>query len=248
MLAAALTPPHPSPMIARSLTCLIFAVGLQTAHAEDGVPDIFDGILTKDKPVKAQIGMVVPPSDIDKYVAKVAATARKNPEWFQEYSDKSSPGVPLPFHENLGLTKEEYDDYIKLWNQREFKASEEVVLLLREGSDKSWIIAATGGASTLSTLRFQPSTDTFRSPNGKLTRLKDINAPAGSIFGAWTGREWRYSEETGLGSTKENVALGQTADGKHAMIVYRFQEMTSSGTRLLDKSLVIRFPAIPKAK
>lgn len=235
-------------MIARSITSLLLTIGLASAQADDGAPKVFEGILMKDKPAKAQIGMVVPPSDIDKYVAKVAAAARKNQQWFTEYSEKSNPGVPLPFHENLGLTKEEYEDYIKLWSQREFKASEEVVLLLREGSDKSWIIAATGSASILSTLRYQPAKDTFRSPNGNLKRLEDIDAPAESILGAWKGREWRYSEETGLGSSKENIALGHSGDGKYAMIVYRFQELSSSGARLLDKSLVVRFPAIPKTK
>ena len=232
----------------RLLPCLLLAIGLATSHAEEAAPKVFAGLLKKDQPVKARIGMVLPPSEIDKYVAKVAATARKNPDWFTEYSEKAKPGVPLPYHENLGLTKEEYDDYIKLWNQREFKASEEVMVLLRESSDKTWIITATGSASTLSTLRYQPASDTFRSPNGKLTRLEDIDAPADSVLGAWKGREWRFMEETGLGATKENIALGHTADGKHGMIVYRVQELTDTGTRLLDKSLVIRFPANIKVK
>ena len=69
---------------------------------------------------------------------------------------------------------------------------------------------------------------------------------ADSILGAWKGKEWRFQEETGLGTIKENLALGQTADGKFGMVVYRAQELTSSGTRLLDKSLVIRFPIAAK--
>ena len=231
-------------MIFRSIACLIASASLSLAQEE--MPKIFEGLLIKDKPLIAQVGMVVPPAEIDKYVAKVSASARKNAEWFKEFSAKAKPGVPLPYHENLGLTKEEYDEYLKLWNQREFKATEEVQLLLRESSDKSWTISATGSASTLATLRYHPASDTFRSPNGKLARLEDINAPADSILGAWKGREWRFSEETSLGSTKENIALGSTADGKHGMLVYRVQELTASGTRLLDKSLVIRFQMTAK--
>ena len=230
-------------MISRTLTCLtLLAISLGALHAEEEVPKVFAKLLTKGKPIKAQLGMVTPPAEMDKYVAKVAAAARKNPEWFKQYSEESKPGVPLPYHENLGLTKEEYDEYMKLWNQREFKTIEEVMLLLRESSDKSWIITATGGASTLSTLRYTPKSDSFRSPNGKLTRLEDIDAPAESVLGAWKGFEWRYEEETGLGTTKENIALGQSADGKFGMVVYRAQELTETGTRLLDHSLVIRFP------
>lgn len=215
---------------------------LGVTHADDEIPKIFQGILSKDQPIKGQIGMVLPPAEIDKYVAKVAAAAREKPEWFEEYSSEATPGVPLPFHENLGLSKEEYTDYIKLWKQREFKASEEVMLLLRKSSDDSWVIAATGSASTLSTLRYTPATDTFRSPNGKMVRLEDIDASPDSILGAWKGREWRFEEETSLGKTKENVAVGEAADGKHGLLIYRVQELTAAGTRLLDKSLVIRFP------
>lgn len=226
----------------RPLASLLLALTFGAAHAAEETPKIFQGLLPKDQPVKGQIGMVMPPPEIDKYVAKVAAAARENPQWFEQYSGQAKPGVPLPFHENLGLSKEEYADYIKLWGQREFKASEEVMLLLRESADDSWIITATGSASTLSTLRYFPATDTFRSPNGKLARLEDIDAPADSILGAWKGREWRFEEETSLGKTKENFAVGETTDGKFVLLVYRMQELTAAGTRLLDKSVVIRFP------
>ena len=228
-------------MTTRLLSCILLALSLACLHAEQATPKIFAGLLKKDQPIKGQVGMVIPPNEIDKHVAKVAAASRKNPEWFKQFSEKSEPGVPLPFHENLGLTKEEYDDYLKLWKQREFKTSEEVMILLRQGDKKSWVITATGSASTLSTLRYHAASDSFQSPNGKLTRLEDIDAPADSILGAWKGREWRFQEETGLGTTKENIALGQSADGKHGMIVYRVQELTGTGTRLLDKSLVVRF-------
>ena len=90
-------------MFTRFLTCLILIAGFSQAQ-NSKAPEIFDGLLTKDKAVKAQIGMVLPPSEIDKYVAKVAAAARKNAEWFKAYSEKSKPGLPLPYDEKLGLT------------------------------------------------------------------------------------------------------------------------------------------------
>jgi len=237
-------------MTLKRLTCLaLLGMGLthSAVQAAEKTPEIFDGLLLRDKPIKGQIGLITPPQDMDKFVAKVAAAARKDPEWYKQYLAKNPPGAPLPFDEKLGLTKEEYAEYLKLWGQREFKASEEVLLLLRESSPDAWIITATGSASTISTLRYHPATDTFRSPNGKLVRIEDIDASPDSILGAWKGREWRYEEETSLGKTKENIALGRAADGKHGLLVYRVQELSDAGTRLLDKSLIVRFP-LPKAK
>ncbi len=222
-----------APLIAAALTASL-------AAAEP--PPIFAGLLTPDTPIKAQIGMVIPPKEIDKFIAKVEASARKDPKWFREFSSQAKPGVPLPFDERLGLTKEEYADYLALWNKREFRSIADVMLLLRQSAASTWSITATGEASNLSTLRYSAKTDSFLSPNGTLLRIEDIKAEASSILGEWNGSEWKFEEETGLGKTKENFAIGRYADQPFGLIVYRVQELSTEGSRLLDKSLVVRFP------
>ena len=219
----------------------LVAVALVSVATAAEAPKLFAGLLSKDVPVPAQVGIVLPPAGIDKYVAKVEAAARLDPKWFKEFSAQAKPGVPLPFHEKLGLTKEEYDEYIKLWAKREFKSIEDVELLLRETLGGAWIIAATGSASSISNLRYDEKADVFRSPNGELKRIEDIKADAESILGAWTGSEWRFEEETSLGKTKENIAVGSFEGNKYGLLVYRFQEVSSEGTRIVDKSLAIRF-------
>ncbi|MFT4176468.1 MAG: hypothetical protein QM627_07405 [Luteolibacter sp.] len=221
------------------------------ATASAQVPKIFSGLFEKDVPVKAQIGLVMPPPEIDKFRVKVEAAARKDPQWFREFSSNSKQDAPLPYNPRLGLTQEEYTTYLKLWNQREFKGAEDITLMLREPTPGSWCLTATGSAFSLSTLRYSAKDDLFLSPNGKMKRLPDIKAEASSILGAWSGAEWKYEEATDFGKTKENLAIGRFADNKHGLVVYRLQEISSEGTRLLDKSLVIRFqtgkPAAPAA-
>jgi hypothetical protein len=217
------------------------------ARAQES-PPMFKGILKPNEPTKAEIVIVVPPPDIEKYISKVEQSASKNSKWFAEYSKASKPGVPLPFHENLGLTKEEYAAYIELWNKREYKVAQEVGLLLRPSSNDRWNIIGTGAAAPLSTMRFSVKEDNWKSSNGILKRLDDIEADPMSILGSWKGQEWRYEEETTLSKVKENFAVGKTDDGKYALLVYRAQEITSTGTRLLDKSIVVRVTlSAPKA-
>lgn len=220
----------------------VIVLSLATCLAAAEVPEIFSGFLKQDIPVKAQIGVVLPPPEIDKYVTKVEKAARADAKWFREFSSAAKPGQPLPYDERLGLTKAEYDDYISLWEKRAFKGIADVMLMLRKGSGDTWTITSTGEASTFSTLRYSAKDDTFSSPNGVLKRIDDIKADSSSILGAWTGKEWKYEEETGLGKTKENFALGRFTDSNYGLIVYRGQETSSEGTRLLDKSLVVRFP------
>lgn len=205
------------------------------------VPEIFKGLFEEEIPVKAGIGMVAPPPEIDKYIAKVEAAVRKNPDWFKEYSTSALPGVPLPYHENLGLTKEEYEEYVALWNKREFIEREEVLLILRKTLGDTWTLTATGSAGVISTLRYDPAKDTFRSPSGIMERLEDIKTDEKHILGAWTGKEWRYQESGLLGLTKQNFAIGKFEKTKHGIIIYRAQEISTEGVRILDNSIVLRF-------
>ncbi len=220
----------------------LVAFSLVASLSAAEVPKIFAGLFEQDIPVKGQIGMVMPPKEIESYVAKVEKAARSDPKWFREFSSAAKPGQPLPYDKKLGLTEAEYTEYLALWNKREFKPVEEVMLMLRQSMGDTWSLTSTGGASTFSTLRYSSKTDVFRSPNGELKRIDDIKADASSILGEWSGMEWKFEEETGLGKTKENFALGRFADKKYGIIIYRAQELSTEGTRLLDKSLVVRFP------
>lgn len=222
------------------------ALSLVASLSAAEVPKVFGGLFEQDIPKKGFIGKVMPPPEIEKYTDKVQAAARKDPKWFREFSGQAKSGAPLPYDERIGLTKAEYDEYLTLWNKREFKPIEEVMLLLRQSSGNTWAITATGAASTISILRYDAKSDSFRSPNGELKRLADITADASSVLGEWSGMEWKFEEETGLGKTKENLALGRMAGDKYGIIVYRAQEVSTEGTPLLDKSLVIRF-ALGKA-
>lgn len=218
-------------------TTLLLAV----AHAQ--VPKPFAGLFEKDVPVRGQIGVPMPPPEINKYIAKVEAAAEKDMKWFREYSSQQKANAPLPYHEKLGLTKEEYDDYLALWAKREFKPiTDDVMLLLRQRGPDSWSLTATGAAAPISIITYSTADDTFQSANGKLIRGEDIHAEADSVLGKWDGSEWKFEEETTLGKTRENIAYGRFADGKFGLIVYRFVEVSSEGTKLADKSLAIRFP------
>lgn len=225
----------------KRISSSLFAVLSASAFAAD-TPKVIGDYLTPNVVIKGEIVVVVPPPELDKYIAKVEAAARKDPEWFREHAKTGKPGVPLPFDERLGLTKEEYDEYLKFWGKREFKGIEAVPIRVTSGSDGRWNINIGGSAQAISTLKFDPKTDIFRSPNGELKRIEDVSADANSTLGAWTGHEWKFEEKTGLGTTKENFAIGKTGDKKFGLVVYRLQEISDQGTRLIDRGVVVRFP------
>jgi hypothetical protein len=230
---------------------LISALGclavLTCAGAQAAAPKLLADLLPLDTPVRGEIITVIPPKEIAAYMAKVDEAAKNDPTWYTEFAAKAKPGVPLPFDEKLGLTKAEYDEYIKLWAAREFRAVQPVVLQLTQARPGEWSIQVTGAGSAISILRYIEKEDIFKSPNGALKRIEEIDADEASTLGGWTGHEWRFEEENTLGRTKENFALGKMKDGKFNMLVYRAQEVSAQGTRLYDKSLVIRFAPLAAA-
>lgn len=225
----------------KSIFAFAFAL-VAPVLAADEAPKILSEFLIPKALIRGEVVQVVPPKELDKYVLKVEEAARKNPEWFREHASTAKPGVPLPFDEKLGLTKEEYDEYLKLWGKREFKGTEAVAIRLSSGSDGRWSVVAGGRAQVLSTLKYDAKADVFKSPNGELTRIEDVNADANSTLGAWTGKEWKFEEKTTLGTTKENFAIGKTGDKKFGLLIYRLQEVSEQGSRLADEGLVVRFP------
>lgn len=237
--------PSPSPARPLVATAALLIASALTAAA-DKTPEILAKFLTKDKAVPGDVGAIVPPEEINKYIVKVQAAAKADPDWHKEYAKNAKPGIPLPWHEKLGLTKEEYADYLKQWDKREFKTVQQVLVRLEEPKPGEWMIRVSGVGMPVSLLRYDSKKDVFKSPNGELARIEDIDAEPRSILGAWTGHEWRYENKTEFISTKENMALGKYKDGKHCLLIYRLQESTS-GLKLADKSLVIRF-APPKKK
>ncbi len=222
------------------MVAALMLASARMSTAASKTPAILAPYLVKDKAVSGEVGLIVPPKEINKYIAKVQEAAKAKPEWHKEYAKHAKPGIPLPWHKNLGLTKEEYAEYLRLWDLRKFKVLQNVVIRLEEPKPGEWMIRVSGVGMTISLLRYHPETDVFKSPNGILKRIEDIDAPERSILGAWKGKEWRYVKETEFVSTKENFAIGRFKDGKHCVLIYRLQEDTGK-YRLADKSLVIRF-------
>lgn len=204
-------------------------------------PEQLAAYLTKDKPVMGEVGAIVPPKEINRYIAKVQAAAQEDPIWHKEFASKAKPGLPLPWNEKLGLTKDEYEEYLKFWDQRQFKASQQVLIRLEEVKTGEWMIRVSGVGMPISLLRYYPEKDIIKSTNGELKRIEDIDASERSILGAWQGKEWRFEEKTDYVWTKENLAIGKSKDGKYCLLIYRIQENVTA----YDKSLVIRF-ASPK--
>jgi len=174
------------------------------------------------------------------YQRKIQVAADSDPDWFTEYRKSVKSGLPYPFHEKMGMSKSEYDDYLKLWEQRKFQVLTPVEIKLTKNKDGEFTIIGAGPAAKFSLFKYQPKSDTFSSLKGKLNRIKDIKAEPLSILGQWTGQEWKLQKTDDYATLKENIAIGKLADSKNGILIYRFQEISQFAP--FQDSILIRFP------
>lgn len=227
---------------ARLVGYITFVVLTSVAGAQEKLPKVLEPFFEPNRAYEAERVTVVTPPEIEKYFKLVEEGAVKNPEWYADYAKKAKPGAPLPYHENLNLTPQQYKEYLELWAKREVKMVKKVGMRV-EVRNGSWRILVEGQAGTvISLLQYDEKNDQFVSTNGNMVRIDDIDAGADTLLGEWKGVEWRYQEETGLGKMKENLGVGKSADGKNGFLVYRLQDISSTGRLLLDQSVIIRFP------
>jgi len=192
--------------------------------------------------VQAEFGTVRPPAAINPYLAKLRHAANTDPEWFQNYSKSIKADQPMPYHEKLGITKEEYEEYLALWKQRTFKELKRVDLRLEKKKDDTWMIRATGPGFPIQALTFSPDFQTIISPNGTLKRTTDISSNQNALLGAWTGAEWMLESKGSISDTRENFAIGKQANNTAGYLLYRIQEVSSTGRVLYDNQILLQFP------
>lgn len=225
---------------------VLLSASMSLLFAEERAPEILTKYLPVDQVIKGNVVTVRPPEEIKKYIEKVKLGAQKNPKWYAEYAQKAKHGVPLPFHENLGLSKDEYQKYRKLWSQRKFKVIQPIEIHMRPLGDK-WMILFSENTCDLSLLQYNSEEDAFDGTGkGQLSRIKDIEADAESILGAWKGPEWQNKKKSQQGRTEESFAIGKEADGKNGLINYRIKKTTPQGAILSYENMVIRFPLPPE--
>ncbi len=224
-----------------SIVGVISLTGAVTAGAP---PKVFSDYLDKDVIVKGEVVKMEFPKEFFKFKTLLEKAEANDPKWFKEHLLKSGADNPIPdFDTKLGITQAEYDNYIKLWEKRQYKRVEDgqVELMLVEQAPSEWVVNVSGKGMPISLIKYFEKSDTFKTFNGVMKRIEDIKMAPTSVYQEWSGHEWRYFNEGPLVKTKENFAIGRTGDTRYGIMIYSLQELSSEGLILADELLMIRF-------
>ena len=67
------------------------------------------------------IMQLMAPRRLEELTAKILQFATRDQEWWQAHIKKRAPGEPLPYDSRMGLSKEEYDEFLVLYNEMSVK-------------------------------------------------------------------------------------------------------------------------------
>lgn len=131
------------------------------------------------------------PKELQEIRVRFLQSCREKNEWFQEYASKNyKEGVELPYHENFGITKEEYVRITDLENTMPEVVVRGIAPLKAVRSSTTFSFkVADNDLQFLETLKIDFGNKVLTFLNDTIPLKSEINAPAKPL-GEWHGYSW----------------------------------------------------------
>lgn len=130
---------------------------------------------------------------------KFQESIRDNYEWFIEYSQQAvEPGKPMPYHENLGLTKAEYEELQGFMENIEL-ASSRVVEYTIAHIDQKIVLEPVDTVNNLKVVLDFAANQSFF--DGQTLTFGDtiiVNDPQNGFKSEWSGYQWTFEQPSDM--------------------------------------------------
>ena len=206
-----------------------------------------DGYLPSPGKIEGHFMRVTYPPRETELFKKMQAAISQDRQWFSDAIKNTKPGEPLPYDPKLGLTPDEYKEFLDLGRQATLKE-----VLVREinvvrNADNSISLDGGDDLKQLAALKFNAAQDTISTPYGDLSKPKAVDDSAkgkGGALGPYTGVI--FGMEGGEeGSTIDNISgrsvsvtLGKFAGpGKH--FIYYNVVVMDNGKRTTGIDMIL---------
>jgi len=175
--------------------------------------------------------------------------AEANPKWFQSWIAQHPRG-DLPWHPNLGVTRQEYDEYMAQGHSAKYTVRTRVQLTFEHHApERRWTLRGWGvltpiNGTSIDLEHGQVLTQRFG--NLPFMGISQPNEPGVQLPWVWYG-VWKASHQMG-DPRKGGQAMGASfhmgplGDGKMVGL-YWVTRRLNRGRQLADEFLLLRFPA-----
>jgi len=190
-----------------------------------------DKYLPKKSKVKARVMQIGASTELETLATKMKKSMQKNQEWAQSYIKKAPKGKPLPYHPNLGLTKEEYKKLFKLFENAISLQQVELVDLTIEKSKNEIKLSTNSSKVIPKGISINTDKDFAKTKYGKLSKIVEINQDnPDSPTGSWKGFQLSHTQLDINSNPQWEVkfAIGKRTKTKDGIIYYDVKRPYSS--------------------
>lgn len=157
--------------------------------------------------------------------------ASKNPDWWLEFVQNAEPGMPLPYDSRLGMTEDEYSEFLDLSEQVTARKKGEAILEIVSKGEQAFVLDGGESLPELTEIEFDLARDNVRTPFGVASQRSEVNATEESALGAWSGIEWKLDElaPDGIKGATVTVSIGNLKPSGRALLYYDVKKLTPEG-------------------
>lgn len=182
------------------ITLLLFVVACgqgQNGNKADNKNNSLLTLLKEGEYKVAVMDKITMPPRTQELMQKFQEAIKKNPDWFLEAKKKvEETGQPLPYDERIGMTEEEYADFLDLMQNNNgmemTKSGTETVSI--KHSDGKIVFKGTGTLDILNDVSINLSGQLANIGQFKLEQVDSINVTddKNALKSKWTGITWRF--------------------------------------------------------
>jgi hypothetical protein len=176
-------------------------------------------------------------------------SAQADPVWFQQWMAKH-PQRPLPWHPNLGVTKPEYELYLREGRAAKFVVRTRVRLAFeRKGISRFWTLHGWGLLTPLEGLTVDLDRGHAVSPRWGDLPFYGVAQPTDtgvqlpwSWYGVWKAQHVVGDPRKTGQSSAASLHIGPLGEGRMVGLYWQTRRL-NRGRQLADEFLLLRFPA-----
>jgi len=131
---------------------------------------------------------------------KFREAINRNYEWFVEYMKTVPEGKPMPYHSNLGLTKQEYEELMGYMNNVEVLSTGKEVITIEYKGDII-VFNSQGKLSAFDSLKIDTKTNSVFFGQYKMMFSDSVNVKddKNGLRSQWKGYTWKFEMPGDLG-------------------------------------------------
>jgi hypothetical protein len=175
--------------------------------------------------VRVDVLQLTAPPRLLELTGKFQQAIGKDPEWWLNYARQAKPGQPLAYHPKLGLTRAEYDEFLRLGKQMVVKKAGEGTITVRALGDGRFTLDGGQTAPELTGIEIDLKKNAVRTPYGTATDRGEIraNRATQTATGPWSGVVWKYEKQGAVfgTGTSASLAFGRPQESGKGILYYQ---------------------------